>query len=950
MAKKFLTILATCLLASVVCAQMGQTGGLKGVVYGPDGVGLPGVEVVITSPNMVLPQMTKITNETGIYRFFALSPGLYQASFQLEGFNTLVQKDIKVSAGVDVAVDVTMSLGKLTERIEVEGKAQTIDRQNIMRSSSLGTEFIKSIPTGRTVNAYFSLAPGVLDDGDGLSTAHGSPTIGNALTLDGVNLGDAATGTFGVSFGMDIMEEMVVSTGGFSAEHGNVQGGLINVVTKSGGNRLTGSLSFYLDHESLQDDNTEGTGLTASTGNKIQYEPVLTLGGPLIKDKLWFFFNLSALISETYEPGYPANAIGDPDLDDIAIKLKRYYPYVKLTFQPSQRDKIIMSYNFYDFQNNHRFADEYTLEEATSNQTNPSKVMNLHWTHTFGENFYTNFKIAMIDRTFKIDAKNDSPMLMNYAAPLYYGGYWRNHDDYQRDRYQANIDATTFIDDLAGSHEIKFGGEYSQFNSGWYVNGIPEAATGACYVAFFGVPYESDYYYGLQLIGEMDRKEQIRNLHFFIRDNWNISSNLTLNLGVRYEYNSMYYPAQGPGSPETYVEGGVTVDRSMYVGGPNEPGTAYGWKNFLPRLGFIYDLFADGTTLLKASYGRYLLPNQLGFVNLAHPNGWFGIIELYFSSDGSMAAWLPWSIPGASATIGHPNYDLNSAYTDELTISFERELWEDWSLGLRYIKKWDKDLICIVDEAQLDLAALMDNGTLDWSENWTQVAGTDTYDGSPVNFWSQTDTTLTEGYILNPPGAERNYDGFEVTLNKRYSNGWQMMASYVYAHSRGLITTVRGSESLGTSNFFANPNYHINRDGRLPLERRHQFKLQALVKGPWGINVSGYLRSMAGERYNRQIRSVDLAVTLNQGGETIMAEERGAQGYPWQTVLDVRLEKSFKLGNFTLSVFGDLFNAFNTNSAIEVYFISSNATNPFNTIEDILDPRVLRLGARLEWN
>jgi hypothetical protein len=175
-----------------------------------------------------------------------------------------------------------------------------------------------------------------------------------------------------------------------------------------------------------------------------------------------------------------------------------------------------------------------------------------------------------------------------------------------------------------------------------------------------------------------------------------------------------------------------------------------------------------------------------------------------------------------------------------------------------------------------------------------------------------------------------------------------MNASYVYQNSRGLIGT-DFNDSYTLAGYFNNPNDHENSVGRFPYERRHQLKLQALVKGPWSINLSGYFRWLAGRRYTREVRSGDLGVTLNQGPETIYAEKRGSQGYPDLYILDLRVEKAFNLGSITLSMFVDIFNIFNAGKATEVYTISSNSAIPFGDIETIQDPRIFRLGAKIEF-
>lgn len=929
--KTLLFFLSVLFVSSLVFGQAGTTGEINGTVTDPDGALLPGITVILKSPALVVEQMTTVTNANGKYRFHNLAPGNYELTFMLEGMNTLVRKGIVVSIGMAATVDIGMTLKTQQESIVVSGQAPTVDRQRTSASSNMDLEFLKSIPSGRSMDDYFNMAPGVTAD-----SAHGSPTIGNSYNLDGVNLGDAATGTQGVYFGIDIMEEMSVTTGGLSAEYGSVQGAVVNVVSKSGGNKFSGMASFYLDHESLQSDNAGGTEFEGrKVGAKIKYEPVLNLGGPIIKNKLWFFMNGSFSVEEAYEPGYPYD-----QEEEIAPKRKLFYPYVKLTYSPNQNDKFVLSYNFYDSRNDHREASQYFKEDGTVKQTNATHTFNARWTHLFGDNFYTNLKVAVVRRDFLLRAKIDEAQYYDVNTGIYWGGYWRNHDDNGRDRNQVNLDVTAFVDNLGGSHELKFGAEYQMFDSYWYIHGSPDPVTGNIFVAMDG----DDYYYGLKLIDDMDRKEQVVNMHAFLQDTWSVSKNLTLNLGLRYEYNSLVWPVQGKGVPETYDI--YTVDRSVY-----KRTTAYKWNNIVPRFGAIYDLFADGTTLLKASFGRYIIPNQMGFANLAHPNGWFGVLE-FFSPDGQdVLFYIPWAIPGSrGATIGYKDYDMKAAYTDELTVSLERELFEDWSISLRFIKKWDKDLIHKVDAAQLDIDKLMENGELDWSKNWVEVSGVDTYDGSNVTFYSQLDTTATQGYIVNPPGAERNYSGLELHLKKRYSHGWAINMSYVYANSKGLISTARGGEALSTSDFYSNPNYHVNRDGRLPLERRHQFKVQGLMKGPWGINISGYFRAMSGQRYTRAIRSRDLGVATGGGNQTILAEERGSNGYPFLSILDLRLEKAFKINNVNLSVFVDCFNVLNNNKALDYYTTSSNPARPFGMLEGLQDPRIFRLGARIEFN
>ncbi|MCX6575192.1 MAG: hypothetical protein NTV82_02235, partial [Candidatus Aminicenantes bacterium] len=314
-----------------------------------------------------------------------------------------------------------------------------------------------------------------------------------------------------------------------------------------------------------------------------------------------------------------------------------------------------------------------------------------------------------------------------------------------------------------------------------------------------------------------------------------------------------------------------------------------------------------------------------------------------------------WAMPGGfqngGAVIGYKDYDLKAGYTDELAIGLEKELFADFSIGARYIRKWDRNQPNMVDAAQIDIDKLMSTGELDWSKNWTSKTVVDPYNGQTLTYYEKINLTATEIYIVNPPGLNRDYDGFEITVNKRYSKGWALNLSYVYAKSRGLLTTTRADESLGgaVGGFFQSPNAHTNALGTLPLERRHQVKLEGLVKGPLGINLSGYFRYLSGLPVTRTTSNNYLGLSLKQN-VTIYAEERGHTFLPPALQLDLRLEKTLRLKPLNIAVFADCFNLFNRGVATGIWTNSSNLTTyKYLQMTAINDPRIFQLGARIEF-
>lgn len=933
MVKKLsLFFVAALFLATVCFAQSATTGAVNGTVTDPDGANLPGITVTLKSPALVVSQMTTVTNANGDYRFPAIPPGTYEVTFELEGMNTLVRKGIAVNLGKTASVDVKMELKTQTETIVVSGKAPTVDRQTTTKSANMDVQFLEYIPALRTLGSYLNFTPGATSD-----SIHGGSVRDTSFNLDGLNLADPVVGTQGVFFGLDIMEEISVETGGLSAEYGQARGAVLNVVSKSGGNKFSGSASMYYRHESLQSDNTTGTPLEGEkSGYKYEIEPGITLGGPLAKDKVWFFLNLSMNKRERNISGYPYDEATEVPYDD-----NRPYPYIKLTYQPNQANKFVLSYNYSDIKRNHRGADRYNTVATTRTQTTPTHVFNLHWTRSFGSNFFMNFKAGGYYSNFNMDTKNDQPNYEDWVTGLYSGSYGYS-DHNPRHRLQVNTDGTVFIDDLAGSHELKFGGEflYAWAGRDLIFNG-PSDGNG------FNMYYLGDYYgpYYASFYAPYEVKEEAMNIAVFLQDNWSVSNNLTINLGLRFEHQVGIVPEQGA-APTTGDFGFIGYSNYTWDRGVNEKLTAMTWTTLSPRLSLIYDIMSDGTTLFKASYARYFMANLTQWFSGLNPNGFLSYSGYTDNANGTIYQVAGIGTPNPN-TVGWGDHELQAPYMDEVTIGIERELWEDWSISLRYLKKWDRKLLEDAAINQLDMDALMDDGELIWT-NWEQVTTTDPYDNSSITFWNRLNLLPGDYATVNAPGAKRDYDSFEIILNKRYSNGWQLNVSYVWQNSRGLIGT-DFNDSWGGTGYFDNPNAHINHEGRFGLERRHQFKLTGMVKGPWGINIGSYFRFLSGQRYTRRVRSVDLGLALAQGSTTIYAEERGSRGEPDVAILDLKVEKAFKVGPVNIRAFVDIFNVLNNNKATVLYSISSHPTLTFDEMTTIQNPRIFRLGAKIEF-
>lgn len=930
--KKIKFVLGAMLILSLISVGLAQrtteTGTLNGTVSDDQKMPLPGVMISVSSPALMLPQVSTVTDDKGYYRLIQLPVGLYEISFTLPGFKTYIRKKIKISLGRTSKVIITMEPTMVEESVIVIGKAPTVDVESTSLGVNLDQTFIRNVPSGRNFASIFQMAPGVISDG-GRPSSHGSSVRDNVFNLDGVSISSPTSGVYGsIQVGFEIAEEFQIQTGGHSAEYGGVKGSMINMITKSGGNQFSGEVNFYLRNKSLQSDNTAGTPFEGDfIGTNYDYDATVQLGGPIFKDKLWFFANFSRTYSETFVAGYPY----DKD-ENTPTDYGKNFPSLKLSFQINQAMKVVGSWNGWGSLRGHRSASRYRNEDTTWIGDFESQTFNLSYSYQINTNMIFTVRAASSIAHLDYLAKNDLPSYYEYDT-RYYSGSMGYDNISERGRTQILSNFTYYIDDFLGRHEFKTGMEYSFTWTDTQVNYNKDPRNGIGYrmytlhdVAYRGRDYES-----------YNSINQTSFFGFFVQDRWNPTKRLTLNIGFRFDHQESIVPKQGEDRiPFDYK--GVIYDARVL-----ETFKPVIWNNISPRFGLSYDLTGDAKTAFKINYGRYYLLGLTTYFDNVNPNG---AVVKYYTLNADWSLKSMYSFYASSAT--RIDSDLKTPFMDELIVGFERELIPDLSFSLKYIRKWDRNLIEDLIVEALDQEAIRD-GKYVWS-GYNPVTVVDPFDGSQITFYDQDESLVAQSaYITNPQPAKRDYDGVEVILEKKFSNNWQLLASYVYSKSRGLIGTDY-NESTGGASYFNNPNVHVNSEGRFPGERRHQFKLQGSFQAPFGIMFSGYYRGFSGARYTRVIRSDDLGLDLNQGNVTIFAEERGSRGLPFAHVLDMRIEKQFRINDrFIIGILADAFNIFNSNTTTSLETISSSSSIVFEDIVDIRNPRVIRLGVRITF-
>ena len=927
---RFLKVLCVAVLAlssaAAVFGQMIPTGQLVGTVTDTDKAPLPGVSVTISSPSLMLPQMATTTSENGSFRFFSLPSGTYKVVFELTGFRGVVREGIIVSASRTVSLDIALEQGGIEESVTVIGESPTVDLKQTQTGTTFTKDLIAALPLARDLASIFNSAPGMF-----ARTSFGSDARSNNFVVDGVKMQDPVTGDPYQTVPWNAIDEVSIETGSQKAEYGAVKGALVNVITKAGGNTFSGGLNFYYRSKSLQSDNTQGTPFEGQfVGFRYQYLPGFSLGGPIVKDKVWFFTSFDYDKSSTYTQGFPAPATyGGAQPESAPIGQTTVAPFGKVTFQLSDRDKLIVSGYWRGYKWDHRNASRWTVLNANVTEDSAVTIATAQWTRTMSKDVLFNLKGSWYSlHQYLLANDSNSPLVDEATDNINRGGYGSDWW-YTRRRAELTSDLTWYKDNWLGSHEFKLGadaefsfdGTECQYYQDPHFEGVfPEGFKAVDIYLWDGVP-------NWAWVGtELKQKNNLIQVGGFLQDTWSPAKRLTVNLGVRLDHSQGNYPPQKKRNSDEWTN--------------EETIKAMSFTMFSPRAGATYALTADGKTVLKASFGRYYAPLLMIYYYFNNPNQ-RSSFWAQLNPDWSVNYTTPVQSPGTTAV--DPN--IESPFADELSIGVERELFEDFSASATFIAKWEKNLIDDVDRAHLDWDHYVQTGELVWS-GYTAVQGTDPFTGDPVTFYEMNDTFGDYGFVFqNVPGTARKYTGLEFKLTKRLSNRWAMQSSYVWSNGRGILNTSR-DQSTGFTGFYDDPNSMINAYGRLDYQREHLVKVQGTYMAPLGITVSGYYQFGSGVPYTRVIRSYEAGLgSLYQGGVSIFAEERGSRRLPDQHLLDLRIEKAFQVGRGEIALQFDAYNVFNNNKATSV----GNVTNydmflDGQAIYGIMGPRYFQLG------
>ncbi len=936
--------------ASTAYAQI-PTGVMDGQVVAPDGQPLPGVTVTVTGERLMSPRVV-YTGPTGGFRAAALAPGTYTATASLSGFNTVVVSNIRVTLNMTTTLQLEMMLATVEETVTVTSEIPVIDVRSTNVGANMTTELLQNIPNARDVWVVLESVPGIVMDrfnvggnksGQQSRFSSGGGDSQNAYNFDGVDITDMAATGAATYFPYDAFEEVQVSTSAHKAEVA-APGVFLNIVTRSGANDFHGLQAFYYEGPRLQANNIDQDLIDAGVDEGDEFKRYLdftaSLGGRIVRDKVWFYGTYQRQQPEVFPIGF-TRADGSRGVNTTALK----HILGKLDWQMTDNQKLSYSHHYGVKDRPWRNGSSYSLLGPGTfwAQTSGKHIPQLHWNSIWGDRGFSDISFGMMLMDFPLAPDQDNlgdPSMYEYRTTFdripdsrwpwqrgYNQSYYR-YNSYLRDRYQAQGTYSYYQDGWWGQHDFKTGASWFTFRSN-----TEEASFGGTRSGFRnGNPYNVRFENHLQSSAYYED-----SMGIYFQDTWTITNNVTLNLGLRWDYWDVYLPAQSsPDSPLCPVLGDEYPEfcARSFDAIPD----IVTWSNIAPRLGIIYDVFADGRTALKANFSRYY--NQAGnwIANYVNPNGYTYMYNLWSDANGD-DVWQPGEQSDSpyssySALANEVDPDLRQPFTDEWVFGVDQEVANNFAIGATFVYRTDKDLAeDMLNTIPWDAYALrtfqdpdVPGGSFDAYELAEEWVGT-------VEGWMITNPDYIDGRKF-----ENNYKSFTVRATKRWTDNWQLLGSYTWSKTLGWRTDA-GDAASGVGD---NPNANLFAYGRPFYDRPHLFKVSGSYIFPYDINVGAFFRVQSGEPF---ARTVETPVRLNQGWVTVRVEESGSERLSTVSTLDVRGSKIFQLPLGQMDVMFDVFNLFTSNVVIDM---GLEIHNSLGDIYEILGPRIARFG--IKWD
>jgi hypothetical protein len=850
------------LVAVFACSGLANAQTLTGTVTGKitdqQGGVLPGVTVTLTGKTGA---QTQVTDSQGVYRFIGLQPGTYTLKTELQGFKPKEQQNIDVSISKTVEIPLQLAVGGVSETVDVVANAITVDTTTTATDTNMSQDLLFSMPI-----THNNPAVNVLNYSPGINSGSafgGASDGGNSLMLDGVDTRDPEGGTAWTFFNYNIIEEVQVGGLGQPAEYGGFTGAVVNTITKSGGNRFSFLSEMRFTGDWAAGNNTtpqlieENALLGFPAVDKKMTDYTVQMGGPVKKDKVFFFASVQRYSIDTQQSGSQVIR------SEISPRFN-----IKFTYQPTANDNIVGSLQYDNYNQKGRIGflipSYAATQDSTSVQDSPEYIYNAQYRKVFNSSTFLEAKYTGWWGYYDLNAVNTAPAHFDGLTGVYSGGYGYVYQA-DRTRNQVNVALTKYAQ-FAGTHNFKFGMEIER-------SPIRDRfAYNTAYFYDYGGPYYA-YGYSYDLQGKNKRES------YYAQDQWKINR-LTLNLGLRLDN----------------IRGESTVDGKQI----------YSTFSAGPRLGFAWDVTGKGSSVVKGFYGQYYDAANFSIYSRAVP----GLSPSYVWAAGPNSTLIqpPVETTAKSYTVAS---DVNHPRVDEINFTYEQQFMRDYKLTVTGIKRdWKNFINSTLPGSTWAPYAYTNPMTSQPMTLYSWVNRTDVPAYTITNVGT-VNYPLAAGGAVSTPESYRSYRGLMLVFQRALRNRWQAQLSYVYSKTKGSVDN--GTYSGISSGQFENPNTSvINTDGYASYDRTHEFKLFAGYQIPKiEVAVNGYFRYMSGRPYT--IYSRVRARNLNLPGSYVLVnlEEPGAHRNDPFNQTDIRFEKVFTVGFHRFGVYADIVNLFN---------------------------------------
>jgi len=915
-------------------------GAINGIVTDSTKAVLPGVTVTLSGPS-VMGTPTTVTDATGAFRFGSLAPGDYQLVFELSGFGAVTRPGIRVALGFTATVNIEMTPGSVAETITVSGASPVVDLQSTNVTTHFDADKLATLPGARDYWAVLAQAPAVsigrMDVGGSGAltqqpyTAYGLASAGgvNRGMVEGIMVNEGAGGGGSDMYYTDYgsYAEIAVNAVGNTAEM-PAPGVLSQLIAKSGGNTYHATLYADYENDSMEAHNIDEAQIAAGVSGSSVVAAVDTnrltefrdfnvdAGGFVKRDKVWWY---GAYRRTNTGQRYPTL------VDDVQ---ETWVPVAtgKLTYNVTTNQKLI---GFYQHANKNQPDYLGAIQIAGGRATPaimhadtvwssrfPTDVWKVEYNSVLSNVLLLELRVGAYKSLWARVGKSPAPRVEDIGNNFVSGGVYGI--DFDRHRPQVNGALSYTKNGWAGSHTFKFGGEIMRDTVKNPFTGFT-STTNALSLFNNGAPTQVYVYQSPSA-----SQSGVLSDALYANDAWQVSRRVTLTLGLRWDRQQAFLPAQiGPGGL-SFAE----VDNVIT------------WSNnWGPRLGASYDLTGDGKTLVKGSYGQFWLYPGADFASSINPNAstWYRQYRWTTDLNGN-GVWDPGEegaqigVSGGSASTAlDPN--LQNTYTRQATTYVEREVAANFGVRTGFVWNGRRQVRGNVN-ANRPFAGYTVPVVI-------RDPGPDGRAGTPDDGATFTAYNLAPEFTTLPivnitrnlgDAANSDYYTWEITATRRETGRWSLLASFAETWSR--------ETNLGAGAAFT-PNAFINTENGLNRYRTWQGKVNATVKLPGQLHVTPVYRHQSGTPFGRTF-----VTTLNYGNATILAEPFNAERTPNLNLFDVRSEKVFNVGAGRLIGFFDVYNVFNSNAEQD---LTKSSGSSFLRPVAITPPRVARIGLKVQW-